>query len=168
MNQHVTKWTVWLFLGAILAAPAGAQNLGFHGLGPRVGLSVDPDQITGGIHFNLGEFVPNLRFQPTIEAGFGDDRTLVQVTIPVLYRFDVPGNFTPYAGGGLGVAWVDFDDDRNGPGRRGDRSDTDAAPVGIGGIEWPLRGGNDIFVELNVSRGDLPDVKVVLGWQFSV
>ncbi|MGH9381641.1 MAG: hypothetical protein ACRD2Z_13655 [Thermoanaerobaculia bacterium] len=163
---RATLWSAALLLGAILTAPAAAQDIGFHGWGPRVGLSADPDQITAGFHFNLGEFVRNLRFQPAVEVGFGDDRTLIQATIPVLYRFDVPGNFTPYAGGGLGVAWVDFDDDPPGPPGRRDDSDVDAAPVGIGGIEWPLRGGNDIFLELNISRGDLPDVKVLVGWQF--
>lgn len=165
MKYRAVLCTLSLIAGAILAAPAAAQNLGFYGWGPRVGLSVDPDQGVAGVHFNLGEFVRNLRFQPAVDIGFGDDRTVVQATIPVLYRFDVPGNFTPYAGGGLGIAWIDRDDDHPG---HDDDSDVDAAPVGIAGIEWPLRGGNDIFLEANISHDELPDVKILVGWQFGI
>lgn len=169
MRNRAILWTICLISGAILTTAAGAQNLGFHGWGPRAGFSVDPDQGVVGVHFNLGEFVRNLRFQPAIDVGFGDDLTVVQATIPVLYRFEVPGNYTPYAGGGLGVAWVDIDDDRCGPPpRRCDDSDVEAAPVGVAGIEWPLRGGNDVFLEANVSGGDLPDVKLLVGWQFGI
>jgi opacity protein-like surface antigen len=159
------RWTLAIACSLILglaAVPSQAQNLGFRGWGLRAGLSSDPDQGVVGVQFNLGEFAPQLRFQPSIEAGFGDHRDLLQVTIPVLYRFDVKGNFTPYAGGGLGVAWIDYG---NRAARRyRNTSDVVLSPVGIGGIEWPLKAGNDVFLELNVAGDKLPSAKVVVGW----
>ena len=144
-----------------LAAPVSAQQLGYRGLGPRVGVSSDPDQVFVGMHFNFGEFVPHLRFQPNFEVSAGDDFTILSATAPVHYRFDVNGDVTPYAGGGLTVAWVQVDL----PGGR-DETDFEIAAKGVGGIEWPLRGGNDFFLELNVGFGDIQDVMVLAGWMF--
>ena len=168
MSARIALASFGLFFFALAGTPAPAQNLGFHGWGPRGGLSVAPDQALVGAHFDLGEIVSSLRLQPSIEAGFGDDRRLVVVTLPVLYRFDTGRRFTPYAGGGAGIAWVDVDEDACPPGVDCAGSDIDAAPVGIGGIEFPLRQGNDIFFEIHAAGRDLPDVKLVIGWQFSV
>jgi len=144
-----------------LAVPASAQQLGYRGLGPRVGVTNNPDQAFVGIHFNFGEFVPHLRFQPNFEAAAGDDFTILSVTAPVHYRFDVKGNVTPYAGGGVTVALLNEDLPR---GR--DDTDFEIALKGIGGIEWPLSGGNDFFLELNVGFGDIQDFQVLAGWMF--
>lgn len=144
------------------ASSLPAQDLGFRGWGLRAGLSSDPDQGVLGLQFNFGDFAPQLRFQPSLEAGFGDHRDLLQATIPVLYRFDVKGNFTPYAGGGLAVAWIDYGD--RAPRRYRNTTDVALSPVGIGGIEWPLKAGNDIFLELHVAGDMLPNAKVLVGW----
>jgi len=123
--------------------------------------SGSPHAVFGGVHFNFGEFVPHLRFQPNVELAFGDDFQILSVTAPVHYRFDVEGNVTPYAGGGVTVAWVNEDLPR---GR--DESDLEIALKGIGGVEWPLQGGNDFFLELNVGFGDIQDFQVLAGWMF--
>ena len=38
---------------------------------------------SGGVHFNLGELTKDVRFRPTVEVGFGDDQTLVQMLAEV-------------------------------------------------------------------------------------
>ena len=158
--MRLRRFVVGLALCA-LAVPAFAQNMGYYGIGPRVGVSSDPDQIIGGVHFNFGEFVPHLRFQPNVELGFGDDFTILSATAPVHYRFQVDAPVVPYAGGGLTLAFVKFDPDN------GD-SDTDfeIGAKAIGGVEWPLSGNNAFFVELNVGFGDIQDVQVMAGWMF--
>src|SRR5512147_2409723 len=76
----------------VLAVPASAQQMGYYGIGPRVGVASDPDQVVGGMQFNFGEFVPRLRFQPNFEVGVGDDYTIITATFPVHYRFKVDAN----------------------------------------------------------------------------
>ncbi len=67
-----------LFVSVI---PARAQ-----GIGGRVGASADPDQFYGGVHVQSGELADNLRFQPNLEIGVGDDRTLFAVNFEFTYR----------------------------------------------------------------------------------
>jgi hypothetical protein len=146
---------------SVLAVPAFSQEMGYYGIGPRVGASSDPDQVVGGIHFNFGEFVPRLRFQPNLELGLGDDYTIISATAPVHYRFKVDANVVPYAGGGLTLAFVNFD-----PPQGDDETDFEIGAKAVGGVEWPLSGNNAFFVELNVGFGDIPDVQVMAGWMF--
>ena len=144
-----------------LAVPASAQEMGFRGLGPRVGVTSDPDQVLGGMQFNFGEFVPHLRFQPNFEFATGDDYDIFSVTAPVHYRFTVQANVVPYAGGGLTLAYVNVDLPH------GDSdSEFEIAAKAIGGVEWPLSNGNAFFLELNVGIGDIQDVAVLAGWMF--
>ena len=144
-----------------LAVPASAQQLGYYGLGPRVGVANNPDQIVAGMQFNFGEFVPRLRFQPNFEIGIGDDHTLVSVTAPVHYRFKVGANLVPYAGGGITLAFVDHDLDNGGNDR-----DFEIAAKAIGGVEWPLKGSKQFFLELNLGVGDIQDSQMMAGWMF--
>ena len=65
----------------VSAIPARAQ-----GFGGRVGASVDPEQFYGGVHVQSGELADNLRFQPNLEIGVGDDRTLFAVNFEFTYR----------------------------------------------------------------------------------
>jgi hypothetical protein len=127
----------------------------------RLGVTDDPDQVVGGAHFNLGEFVPNLRFQPDVLIGGGDDATTIFGTAPVYYHFDPDTLFTPYAGGGVSLGLVDRD-------LPGGDSDLDLE-IGIrvtGGLEWPLRRGGSFLVELGLGFGDVADAHVVVGWTF--
>jgi len=144
-----------------LAVPASAQEMGYRGLGPRVGVTSDPDQVFAGMQFNFGEFVPHLRFQPNFEIATGDDFDIISITAPVHYRFMVEGNVVPYAGGGVTVAYAKMDL----PHGRSD-SDFEIAVKGIGGVEWPLSNGNAFFLELNVGFGDIQDAAILVGWMF--
>ena len=144
-----------------LAVPASAQQMGYYGVGPRVGVTSDPDQVMGGMQFNFGDFVPRLRFQPNFEVGVGDDHTIITVTAPVHYRFKVDANVVPYAGGGITLGWVDHELD-NGE----DDTDFEIAAKAVGGVEWPLKGNKQFFTELTVGFGDIQDIEVLVGWMF--
>jgi hypothetical protein len=77
----------------------------------------------------------------------------------VHFRFGQASGVTPYLGGGVQVAWVDSEKGR------GD-SEIEIEPAILGGVEWPLRGGSDLFLELHLGGSDVHDAKLILGWMF--
>lgn len=140
---------------------SAAANLGFYGWGFRAGLSEDPDQVVIGIHQDLGEVAPDLRLQPNLEAGFGDDLTILSLTIPVHYRLTADDRvITPYLGLGVELAYVELDD----PPGRGDDSKFEVSPDIIGGLEWSIASGNDLLIELHILPGETADFKLMAGW----
>jgi opacity protein-like surface antigen len=158
----LARCTIVLVLSlAAFAVPAQAEStsesdIGWYGWGIRGGLADDPDQGLFGFHFNLGEFTRNLRFQPDVQVGFGDDQTTVFVTAPVHYRFIVGRSFAPYAGGGVTLGWVDVDN-RD--------SEFEAGVRAIGGLDW-TKDGKGFFVELSLGFGDVHDVQILAAWSF--
>jgi opacity protein-like surface antigen len=157
-------------LAAGLASPASAQDVAFKQWGLRAGASDDPDQFVAGAQLDFGEIIPNLRLQPHFDLGLGDDHTLFTLGVPVHYLVPVEGDFTVYGGGGLALAWVDRDVPRERRGGEGDDDEGDdtefeIAPLLAGGVEWPA-GAGDLSLELDVSGGDLPSLKLMLGWMF--
>ena len=144
-------------------APVLATDLSYEGWGVRAGVADDPDQVVIGAHWVLEGLAPNLRFMPNVEIGLGDDHTVLALTAPAHYMFrDLDTDFTPYAGGGLTLGFVDRDNDRG----RGDDDDLEIALRVTGGLEWSLREHRAFFVELNVIGGDVHDVQVVAGLTF--
>jgi len=166
---------VCLFVGSTAAlaqtsAPAAqhqaVSGIRWEGWGVRAGLSANPDQVYGGVHFNLGEFAPNVRFRPTVEIGFGDDRTTFQALAEAHYIFSKVQVWKPYVGGGLGMTYVNRSNGCCGN-HDEDGSDTEFALEGIGGMETKLKSGNAFFMELKLGFGDEdPDVKFGVGWSF--
>ncbi len=139
------------------------SDIGWKGWGLRAGLTSDPDQFVGGVQFNLGEFRRHLRFQPDVELGFGDDATTLFVTVPVYYRFKVDQEFTPYAGGGVALGFVDRDLP---PTSSADDTSFEIGGRATGGLEWNLSGGGAFAVELSLGFGDIHDAQVVAVWNF--
>ena len=140
---------------------APSDDFGWRGVGPRVGLAADPDQVVGGVHFDLGEFAPRVWFQPDVVVGFGDDVRSVVGSAAVWYRFEgVHSRITPYAGGAPAVGL--FSVDRNG----NDDTDVEFGLQIGGGSEWRLSSGNRFVVELRLGLGDLWDALVFAGWTF--
>lgn len=150
-------------LTAALAGGAAAQyrdrSFGYHGWGPRVGLSIDPDQVVGGVHIDLGELFPQVRMQPNAELGFGDDMRTFELNVPLHFRFaesfDV---WSPYAGAELGwnFAWIDDVDDQS-----------DLGLKLVGGFERHLSSGDKFFLEAKFGLSDEShDWKFVAGWTF--
>lgn len=155
----------FLLLALAAAPPAAAQDFGLRGWGLRAGAASDPDQVIVGAHVDLGEVFDLLRLQPSLEAGLGDDASSLQGLVAVHYRFDDGGDWVPYAGGGVLLALIDYDDDSRGR-FRDDDEDFDIAPVAVGGLEWSGAGGRDLLFELQLGGGNAFDAKVVVGITF--
>ncbi len=151
-----------LFASAHAAFANPDSDIGFRGWGPRVGVTVNPDQIHFGAHMDFGNFAQHLRFQPNFELGIGDGRTLGALNFETNYRFasrwDV---WTPYLGGGLGVNFTGTEE-------RGlrDNTNTDVGLNALFGIERGLASGDRFFTEAKLGLVDAPDLKVTFGWTF--
>ena len=145
------------------AVHTSSSDIGWHGWGVRAGLADSADQFVGGAHFNLGELLEQVRFQPDVQLGVGDDVTTLYGTAPLYYRFDRGAGMTPYAGGGLTLGWVDRDLPA---GASGDSSSFEVGARATGGLEWAKANGEAFFVELSLGLGDTHDAVVVAAWSF--
>ena len=141
--------------------PAGSMGLRSWGL--RAGLSVDPDQVVGGIQWDIGRIVPNLRLQPNLELGLGDDTITLFGSLPVHYLFHIRSAVTPYAGAGVSVGIVDRDLPAS---KGGGDTSLEAGLRLIGGLEWKMKSGKPFAVEMNIGIGDVADFQVKAAWSF--
>jgi hypothetical protein len=148
---------------ALVLLLAGAASAEFRGVGPRFGVGSDPDQFMVGLHADAGRFATNVRFQPDLEVGMGDDQTVVSFTLPAHYLFPASGDVRPYMGGGLGIGVQDRDYGRN---YDGDDTDVEMGLVIAGGAQWQMSGSNLFLLELNLIAGDLHDFEFVAGFTF--
>ena len=148
-------------LSSALALADPETDVGFRGWGPRVGLSVDPDQVHFGAHIDYGNFARHVRFQPNVELGFGDNVKLFTLNAEAAYRFSAQWDvWTPYLGGGLGANIKSWDNGND------NDSQTDIGLNLLGGIEKGLSNGDRFFIEGKLSLNDVPDAKVTVGWTF--
>jgi opacity protein-like surface antigen len=139
-------------------------EIGYRNWGLRVGFADDPDQVVGGVHFNFGEFVRHLRFQPDLQLGVGDDHTTLYGTIPVYYRFvGTDTRFKPYAGGGISLGFVDRDLPKS---SSADDTEFESGAKATGGLEWRWRDERAFLIELSLGFGDVHDVTFIAGWSF--
>jgi opacity protein-like surface antigen len=174
------KFVLIAVLALMIPTAVNADPLtktGWRGWGPRVGVTLDPDQIHFGAHVDFGNFAEHIRFQPNVEVGIGDNLTIVALNFEGAYRFSSRWDvWTPYAGGGLGINFVSFDNDHDhaegafaaGPMHdvEGDDSSTDIGLNLLGGIEKGLKNGHRFFLEGKLGLADSPDLKFTAGWTF--
>lgn len=159
----IKRLLLFCALGALLATSARAEAV-VGGIGPRVGLSLDPDQIVFGGQAIIGEIAPQLTFDPSLEFGFGDHVTVIAANFDVHYHFDLQDTqWRPYAGGGIGLNFIEFD---TGPFDSG--SDTEVGGNLIVGAGVPTQAGNRFFGELRLGLGDIPTLKLIAGWNFKI
>jgi hypothetical protein len=156
------KKTILAALGAMLltAGTAAAQRpFGLHGIGPRGGVTINPDQIHFGGQLDLGDLAPQLMLMPNLEIGVGDDLTTVAPMFELDYRFlEDWGSWNPYLGGGIGPVFYHYD-------RGGD--DTQLGISLQGGIARHLsRASGFFFLEFKLGLVDYPDAKFTVGWSF--
>lgn len=169
MNRVRKTLIPMIFAGLIVVLqtshPATAhadENLGFRGWGPRVGITIDPDQLHFGAHADFGNFADHVRFQPNVELGLGDDLTMLNLNLDAAYRFSSRWDtWTPYLGGGVGLYFIGNDNN----GLR-DGSSTEAGLNVLGGIERGLSSGSRFFLESKLGLIDAPDFSVMMGWTF--
>jgi len=151
-------------LGAVLTGQAHAQAV-VGGLGPRVGFSMDPDQIVFGGQLIIGEIAPQLTFDPSLEFGFGDNLTVIAANFDLHYHFVVQNSaWRPYAGGGLGLNFIEVDTNNSFV----DNSNTEVGGNFMIGAGVPTQSGNRFFGELKFGLGDIPTLKMLVGWNFKI
>ena len=79
---------LWISV-ALAIATATAQAAVAQEVGVRAGVSADPDQFYGGVHYETAELLEHLRFRPNLEIGVGDDVTLTAVNFEFAYRLPI-------------------------------------------------------------------------------
>lgn len=132
-------------------------------LGPRVGVSLDPDQLVLGGQLSLQEFAPNWSFDPNLELGFGDHVTVIAFNLDAYYHLSLSGSdWRPYLGGGLGVNFISSDSHF---GTR-DNSDTAVGLNLVAGFTVPAGSGDHWFTELRFGVNDIPTLKIMGGFNF--
>jgi hypothetical protein len=86
---------------------AEAQGIGFQG-----GVTIDPEQVFVGTHFETAELFRNFRFRPAIDGSFGNDFSLATINIEFLYHIEVGrSGWSMFQGGGPAVVLLRQHDD---------------------------------------------------------
>lgn len=157
-----------LFCIVLLATASSglAQEIGVRSYGLRGGINTNPDQFNFGAHIDAGSLASRVRFQPSFELGLGNGVVLLATNFDAHYLFASRG-FRPYAGGGLGINFIDV---TSGIGRGGGLNIGPVLNL-VGGVEWGApRAGSRAFrrylLELRVGMGDTPELKLVAGISF--
>jgi len=144
----------------LVALSVGAASAAGRPLGLRAGYSLDPNQITIGLHTRLDKPTPEIRLYPNMEIGFGDDITLFSVGLAGRYRIynhELHG-YEPYLGLEAGFNSLHYSDDHGGG------SDGKAVVSLLGGLQKTLSLERRIFFEMKLGLSDYaPDVKLIAG-----
>ena len=131
--------------------------------GPRLGMSSSPDQFVVGGQLDFRELAPGLSFSPNLEFGMGDNATWTAINGDLKHHFVVQGaSWRPYLGGGLSVNFWNYNGSNGVP----DASGTETGFNLIFGAVVPTRSGSRFFTEARVGMGDIPNLKLMAGWNF--
>lgn len=143
-------------LAAVLLSLAAASPASAQGPGVRGGISIDPDQFYFGAHYETSSLVDRVHFRPNIEAGLGDDLTVIALNFEFAYKFPRRSGWQLYAGGGPAVNFYRFD--------RGRDDDTDSRS----GLNFLIGVEQDsgLFFEFKIGALDSPEMKFGVGWTF--
>jgi hypothetical protein len=163
----VTAVVLLLALTSRNSHAASASGNAYRGVGPTIGVGVDPDQVHFGLRFYTGEISNRLDLRPGVEAGFGDDRVRGAFLIDALYRFrDQWDVWQPYAGGGLSLGVINHDSDPDPQGGDGDDTEVEPGLNLVGGVGKQLKSGNLFLTELRIGIGEAPDLGLAVSWIF--
>jgi len=156
-NGELMTSRVKFFL-AVLAVSACAAPAAAQGPGIRGGLSIDPDQVYFGGHYETSALVDRLYFRPNLELGLGDDVVATTFNMEFIYKFPSRSDWRLVAGGGPAVIFYSYD---SGRGRR-DGTETEGGFNFLIGADH--RGG--LLFEVKVGVVNSPNVKFGVGWTF--
>ncbi len=132
--------------------------------GPRLGLSSSPDQFVVGGQLDFREFTPGLSISPNLEFGVGDNATWTALNADLKHYFAVQGStWRPYLGGGLSVNFWSYNSPIVGV---PDASGTKTGLNVILGAAVPTHTGGRFFSEARLGVGDIPNLKVMAGYNF--
>jgi len=145
-----------------IAQPENVNKPGLLAWGPRIGISVDPDQFFFGGQADYGYFLKTIRLQPNFEIGFGDSATLVAINFDAAFRpIQTESSWAPYLGAGIAVNFYTWDTDYGS--KKNDAKGGINALAGIG-REWP--NGRRFFLEFKLGIIKSPDIKILVGESF--
>ncbi len=155
-----------LLAGAMATSTALGHELGVRSYGVRGGINMNPDQFNFGAHVDAGSLTSRVRIQPSFELGLGNGVTLASANFDAHYLFTTR-RFRPYAGGGLGINFIDV---TSGIGREGGLHIEPVLNL-VAGAEWGAsrpssRAFRRYLLEVRVGIGDTPDLKLVAGFSF--
>lgn len=124
--KRLTRITfILVMLGGLSARDASAQ----HSVGINVGYNLDAEEFFLGGQLRFAPAGLPVILNPSVETYFVDN-TWLQIDVNALYPFGVRNTtFTPYAGAGLGLDYVNFD---------AGGSNTDAGLNLLFGAEWGM------------------------------
>jgi len=151
----------------LLAVPAGAaevavtqdRSLGIQGYGPRIGVSIDPNQLVLGGHVDMGDPFPQTAWLfPVLELGLGDNTTVLSLGSDLLFRVrETFGVWNPY--GGAEIAFLLTDPS-------GGDVATDIGLSLVGGVAKELAPSGRFAGEVKFGIIDSPTVKFLVRWTF--
>ncbi len=145
-----------------MAQSETANKTGLLGWGPRIGISVDPDQFFFGGQADYGYFLKTIRLQPNFEIGIGDSATLVAINFDAAFRpIQTESSWMPYLGAGFGVNFYTWDTDYGS--KKNDAKGGISALAGIG-REWS--NGRRFFLEFKLGIIKSADIKILAGGSF--
>ena len=154
----------------LFPSSARSQDLGVTAYGVRAGASLDDDltQFLVGGQVDVARFTENVRLQPFLTIGFGDDALSLMLAGEVHYLFPVDearSRVFPYAGAGLGLSHTNYDSDE--PGERDDAT-TELALLLAGGIDVPVQRWWGWFAEARFQIADesLFRLEGGINWQY--
>lgn len=153
-DREKSTWRPVLALASIVLAAAASPALAQEGPGVRAGVGADPDQFFIGGHYVSKPVWERLRFQPNVEAGFGDDVTVVAFNAEFGYWMRLNADWHAYFGGGPAMNLISRDSK--------DRTDVEPGVNVFVGIRY--RSG--LFFEMKVGAIDSPDFKLAIGYTF--
>ncbi len=171
MKTRILFFVLFTLLTTSLVTVTSAEtNLGFFGLGARVGF-VKPEDIDGtfglGLQVKLGTIIPALALEvfadywsKSYDVGVGDaSLSDIGIGAMVKYYFETKSNVKPYVGGGLGMQFISSKVDMPAipPFYSGGEVSTSQSDIGIhlaGGMELPLADKLDGVAEFKYVLSD--------------
>ena len=154
-------------LVSLLPSDSRSQDLQLMAYGVRAGATLDDDltQLLIGGQVDAGRLAENVRLQPFITLGLGDDALSFMLAGEVHYLFPVDparSRVEPYAGAGLGLSHVNFDRED------GDDDSTEIALLLAGGVDVPVQRWWGWFGEVRFQIADesLFRLEGGINWQY--
>ena len=150
-SGQFTRQAVFLLLLCGVTLTIGTADAHAQGVGFQAGVSIDPEQVYVGSHFETRALIDRLHFRPNIEGGFGDDRKLATLNIDFIYKFPIEGtSWTLFQGSGPVIVFERF----------GGEIDVHAGLSAIFGVAH----ANGFFTELKVGGYNAPNLKFGVGF----
>ncbi len=155
MTRRIVPWLLVAICACFVFAPsASAQRFGL-----QAGASDSPDQFYLGLHYDAGRVADELRFRPSVDAGFGSGLTRVGFNLDFLYGIPLSRSvWSLYVGAGPAII-VETVNNRRGLG--------DSSQV-RGGAEVLLgmQHRDGFFTEIGIGLVGSPSIMMGVGVNF--